>query len=66
MGSETQEQWQWQEPGKAWRGIGVYHITLTVPSREPLLGTLVIPDSDPEKATVDRTPWAMPWWMSST
>ena len=56
MGSETQEQWQWQEPGKAWRGIDVYHITLTVPSREPLLGALVIPDSDPEKATVDRTP----------
>ena len=24
-----------------------YHVTLTVTSREPLLGSLVIPDSDP-------------------
>ena len=47
--------WQWQEPGTAWRGVGVYHVTLTVPSREPLLGTLVIPDGDPSKARVDRT-----------
>ena len=22
--------WQWQESGTAWRGVGVYHITLTV------------------------------------
>ena len=47
--------WQWQEPGTAWRGVGVYHITLTVPSREPLLGTLVIPDRDPSKARIERT-----------
>ena len=49
------EKWHWQEPGRAWRGIGVYHITLTVPSREPLLGTLMIPDRDPQKASVERT-----------
>ena len=49
------ETWQWQEPGKAWRGIGVYHITLTVPSRKSLLGTLVIPDADPSKAQIERT-----------
>ena len=47
--------WQWQEPGTAWRGVGVYHVTLTVPSREPLLGTLVIPDHDPSKARIERT-----------
>ena len=47
--------WQWQEPGTAWRGVGVYHITLTVPSREPLFGTLLIPDNDPSKARIDRT-----------
>ena len=47
--------WQWQESGTAWRGVGVYHITLTVPSREPLFGTLVIPESDPSKARIDRT-----------
>ena len=44
--------WQWQEPGTAWKGAGLYHITLTIPSREPLLGTLVIPDNDPKKAYV--------------
>ena len=49
------EKWQWQEPGTAWRGVGVYHITLTVPSREPLLGTLVIPENDSSMARVERT-----------
>ena len=33
----------------------MYHITLTVPSREPLLGRLVIPDGDPTQAQVERT-----------
>lgn len=50
-----QEKWQWQEPGTAWKGIGIYHVTLTVPSREPLLGTLVIPQNDPKQAHVKRT-----------
>ena len=50
-----QEKWQWQEPGTAWRGVGVYHVTLTVPSRQPLLGTLVIPQNDPTQARVERT-----------
>ena len=47
--------WQWQEMGTAWRGVGVYHVTLTVPSREPLFGTLLIPDNDPSKARINRT-----------
>lgn len=51
----VQGKWQWQEPGTAWRGIGIYHVTLTVPSREPLLGTLVIPQNDPTLAHVIRT-----------
>ena len=50
-----QAQWHWQDPGKAWKGIGIYHVTLTVPSRQPLLGTLVIPDNDPKQAWVDWT-----------
>ena len=33
----------------------MYHVTLTVPSREPLLGTLVIPDGVPSKARIERT-----------
>ena len=50
-----QEKWQWQEPGTAWKGAGLYHITLTIPSREPLLGTLAIPNNDPTMAKVYRT-----------
>ena len=50
--SNNHEQWQWQEPGTAWKGAGLYHITLTIPSREPLLGVLVIPEKDPKKAYV--------------
>ena len=48
-------QWHWQEPGTAWRGVGIYHVTLTVPSREQLLGCLVIPGNDPTQARVERT-----------
>ena len=51
----TEDQWQWQEPGTAWRGVCTYHITLTVPSRQPLLGTLVISQNDPSQARVERT-----------
>lgn len=48
-------QWHWQKSGEAWKGVGIYHVTLTVPSREPLLGKLVIPENDPKKARVERT-----------
>ena len=48
-------QWHWQEPGKAWKGVGIYHVTMVVPSREPLLGELIIPDNDPKQARVERT-----------
>ena len=48
--------WQPQERGKAWKGAGLYHVTLTIPSREPLLGSLVIPDNDPKQAHVDILP----------
>lgn len=51
-----QEKWQWQEPGRAWKGVGLYHITLTIPDRQPLLGTLDIPEGDPAKTAVRRTP----------
>ena len=50
-----QEKWKWQEPGTAWKGIGLYHVTLTIPDRRPLLGCLEIPDNDPCKAKVRRT-----------
>ena len=50
-----QEKWKWQEPGTTWKGIGLYHITLTIPDRRPLLGTLEIPASNPDLAKVRRT-----------
>ena len=49
------DSFQWQDRGTAWKGVGIYHVTLTIPSREPLLGKLVIPDDDPSKAEVKRT-----------
>ena len=50
-----QEQWKWQEPGTTWKGVGLYHVTLTIPDRRPLLGRLEVPDNDPSKANVRRT-----------
>ncbi|MBQ9559199.1 MAG: hypothetical protein IJ762_04525 [Bacteroidaceae bacterium] len=49
------EKWQWQEPGKAWKGAGLYHITLTVTDRQPVLGRLAMPEGDPARAFVART-----------
>lgn len=50
------ESWHWQEPETAWKGVGIYHVTLTIPSRQPLLGNLIIPDNDPKQAFVDLLP----------
>lgn len=50
-----QPHWHWQDPGTAWKGVGIYHVTLTIPSHEPLLGSLAIPDNDPKQAYVQRT-----------
>lgn len=50
-----QGQWQWQEEGTSWKGVGIYHVTLTVTSREPLLGTLAIPAGNPTQARVEPT-----------
>ena len=49
------DKWSWQEPETAWKGVGIYHVTLTIPSREPLLGSLIIPNNDPTQAFVERT-----------
>ena len=48
-------EWHWQEEGTPWKGVGIYHVTLTVPSREPLLGSLIIPENDPKQARVEPT-----------
>ena len=47
--------WHWQQPGEAWKGVGIYHITMVVPNRAPLLGKLVIPDNDPTKAYIEHS-----------
>lgn len=49
------EKWKWQEPGTTWKGIGLYHVTLTITDRKPLLGRLEFPENDPSKAKVKRT-----------
>ena len=53
---ENHDKWQFQQPGTTWKGAGLYHLTLTVTDRQPLLGTLVIPGDNPAKAVVRRTP----------
>lgn len=50
-----QEKWKWQEPGTTWKGVGLYHVTLTIPDRRPLLGRLEMPYGNPDKAVVRRT-----------
>ena len=47
--------WHWQPYGRAWRGVGIYHLILVVPSREPLLGELKIPEDDPTQAYIERS-----------
>ena len=48
-------QWQWQKEGTSWKGVGIYHVTLTMTTRAPLLGKLVIPNNDPTQARVECT-----------
>ena len=47
--------WQWQQPDTVWKGAGLYHVTMVVPSRQPLFGELITPDNDPMQAFVKRT-----------
>lgn len=49
------QRWHWQQPGTAWRGCGIYHITLVQSDRSvPLLGRLT-ECADPAAAEVERT-----------
>lgn len=50
-----EDKWHWQEKGTTWKGIGIYHLTMTVTNRKHLLGTLDIPENDPQLAHVRRT-----------
>ena len=53
--ADNHDIWHWQEPGEAWKGAALYHVTLTVNSRKPIFGSLEIPEQDPAKAFVKRT-----------
>ena len=53
---EQHKTWQLQPIGTTWKGVGLYHITLTIPNRQPLLGTLQIPDKDIMLAFIKSTP----------
>jgi len=55
--ANEKEKWHWQEPGSAWKGVGIYHVTMVIPSRKPLLGRLVIHENDPTQARVELTPF---------
>ena len=55
FGSMDHDTWQWQQPDTVWKGAGLYHVTMVLPSRQPLFGELVIPDNDPMQAFVKRT-----------
>jgi len=48
--------WKIQEYGTTWKGKGLYHVTLTIPDRQRILGNLIIPNSDPTQAIVKPTP----------
>ncbi len=49
------DKWHWQTDKAAWYGVGIYHVTITIPTRQKLLGSLIIPENDPTKAYVERT-----------
>ena len=55
FGSMVHDTWQWQQPDTVWKGAGLYHVPMVVPSRQPLFGELIIPDNDPMQAFVKRT-----------
>lgn len=51
--------WHWQQRFTPWKNPGIYHVTLAVTPREPILGALQIPTMNgtpnPEEATVVRS-----------
>jgi len=49
----NEDKWHWQT-GRIWRGVGIYHVTMVIPSRMSLLGDLVIPNDAPEQAYIAR------------
>lgn len=49
------DQWHMQEFGTAWKSARLYHVTLSIPTRDELLGKLDIPENAPSKARVIRT-----------
>ena len=40
--------WKIQEYGTTWKDKGLYHVTITIPDRQRILGNLIIPNDDPQ------------------
>lgn len=53
------EAFHWQQKYTPWKNPGIYHVTVTVTPKEPVLGSLCIPTTNnipnPEEATIIRT-----------
>ena len=48
--------WKIQEYGTTWKDKGLYHVTITIPDRQRILGNLIIPNDDPQQAIIESTP----------
>ena len=48
--------WKIQEYGTTWKDKGLYHVTITIPDRQRILGNLIIPNDDPQQAIIKSTP----------
>ena len=47
--------WKIQEYGTTWKDKGLYHVTITIPDRQRILGNLIIPNDDPQQAIIKST-----------
>ena len=56
MADMEENLWKIQEYGTTWKDKGLYHVTITIPDRQRILGNLIIPNGDPQQAIIKSTP----------
>ena len=56
MADMEENLWKIQEYGTTWKDKGLYHVTITIPDRQRILGNLIIPNDDPQQAIIKSTP----------
>ena len=56
MADMEENLWKIQEYGTTWKDKGLYHVTITIPDRQRILGNLIIPNDDPQQALIKSTP----------